>query len=183
MQGARANRIKRIILDIVPLLILALCVVLDQVSKKYFTDLYFEKGDTTVIENFFYLTYTVNTGAAWSFLADVSWGQLFFKILTSIALVFFSLFYVYAIKRRHVWLKFSLAFMIGGTIGNFIDRLVMNGVTDFISFIFGNYRFPVFNLADTFLTVGVIMLMVHFCFFDENAIFKKNDGNKELSNN
>ena len=161
MQGIRANRFGRIILELIPLLVVVVCVVLDQVTKSCFKDLYFEKnGSTEVIKNFFYLTYTVNTGAAWSFLADVSWGQTFFKILTAVSLVLFVIFYVYAYKRNYKWLKYSIAIVVGGTIGNFIDRLSFSGVTDFISLVFGDYYFPVFNLADSFLTVGVIMFLL-----------------------
>ena len=62
MQGIRANRFGRIILELIPLLVVVVCVVLDQVTKSCFKDLYFEKnGSTEVIKNFFYLTYTVNT--------------------------------------------------------------------------------------------------------------------------
>ena len=63
--------------------------------------------------------------------------------------------------------------MVGGTVGNFIDRIAVSGVTDFLGFIFGSYYFPVFNLADSFLVVGVIMLMVHFLFLDDGALLKK----------
>ena len=182
MQGTGANRIKRLILECIPVLLMLMCVVADQVTKRHFAEVCAEK-DITVIENFFYLTYTVNTGAAWSFLAGVSWGQIFFKILTGVALVLFVLFYIYAFKKNYTWLKYALAIVVGGTVGNFIDRLMFNGVTDFLSFIFGNYRFPVFNLADTFLTIGVIMLIIHFLFLDENAVFKKKEDADEVSNN
>ena len=93
----------------------------------------------------------------------------------------FVCFYIYAIKKNYTWLKYSLAFVMGGTVGNFIDRLLTNAVTDFLSFVFGSYHFPVFNLADSFLVVGVIMLIVHFVFLDEVAIFKKKDADTEVS--
>ena len=177
MQRIRANGWKRIVFEIVPVIVLAVLIVLDQLSKIYFHKLWKDNGDTTVINNFFYLTYTVNTGAAWSFLADVSWGQIFFKVLTSISLVAFVIYYLYSIKKGYAWLKYSLVLIIGGTVGNFIDRLAANGVVDFLSFVFWGYHFPVFNLADSFLTVGVIMLIVHYLFLDENAIFKKKQKN------
>ena len=109
MQRVRANGWKRIILEILPLVILAILVLLDQFSKIYFHKLWKDNGDTTVINNFFYLTYTVNTGAAWSFLADVSWGQTFFKILTSISLIAFVFYYIYSAKKGYTWLKYSIA--------------------------------------------------------------------------
>lgn len=182
MQRIRAYGWKRIVLEIIPLILFLFFVFSDQITKDYFHALWEKQGDTVVIDKFFYLTYTVNTGAAWSFLADVSWGQTFFKILTAIALILFVGFYIYAFKHQQTWLKYSIALIIGGTVGNFIDRLAFSGVTDFIGFIFGDYHFPVFNLADSYLVIGVIMMIVHFLFFDENAIFKKKDGNKEVSN-
>lgn len=173
MQRIGLDRWKRIIFIALPIVIVAVVVGLDQLTKYLFKNLYMQNGRTIVIDGFFYFTYTVNTGAAWSFLADVSWGQTFFKILTSVSLVLFVVFIVYAIKKDLKWLTISLAFVIGGTIGNFIDRLIFSGVTDFISFQFGSYYFPVFNLADSFLVVGVIMLIVYFLFFDENALFRR----------
>lgn len=182
MQGTGTDRRKRIVLIVIAIVILALTIFLDQWTKSYFKSYVQENGKITVINGFFYITYTVNTGAAWSFLAGVSWGQTFFKILTSVALVIFVAFYVYALMKNFKWLQFSVVLILGGTIGNFIDRIVQDGVTDFISFVFGNYGFPIFNLADTFLVVGVIMVLVHYLFLDSNAIFKKKDGNKDLSN-
>ena len=93
----------------------------------------------------------------------------------------FVVFYLYAMKKNYRWLKYALTFVIGGTIGNFIDRLAFNGVTDFLGFIFGSYYFPIFNFADTFLVVGVIMVIVHFLFLDEEALIKKNDGKDKVS--
>ena len=93
----------------------------------------------------------------------------------------FVLFYLYAAKKNYKWLRVALVFVVAGTLGNFIDRLTMNAVVDFIGFIFGSYYFPVFNLADSFLVVGVIMLVVHYLFIDASAVFKKKDASKEVS--
>ena len=150
MQRIRAIGWKRIIIEAIPLVLLGVLILVDQLTKFYFAELIKSQGDILIIPGFFYLTYVVNTGAAWSFLADVSWGQTFFKILTSFALVLFVVFYLYAMKKNYRWLKYALTFVIGGTIGNFIDRLAFNGVTDFLGFIFGSYYFPIFNFADTF---------------------------------
>ncbi|MBE5734071.1 MAG: signal peptidase II [Clostridiales bacterium] len=180
MQGIRANRWKRIILECIPIILLAISIILDQVSKNFYKELYLKNGQTTVIDGFFYLTYTVNTGAAWSFLSDVSWAQTFFKVLTVLSLILFVFLYVYAVKNKYSWMKYSIAFTVGGTIGNFIDRLSFNGVTDFLSFVFGEYHFPVFNLADSFLVVGVIMLIIHFLFLDDSGLLKKENGKNKV---
>ena len=183
MQGTGTDRRKRIIFATIAVVILACVIIFDQLTKSYFKNYVQENGNVTVIDGFFYFTYTVNTGAAWSFLSGVSWAQTFFKILTSIALVFFAVFYLYALLKGYKWLQISLVFVMGGTIGNFIDRIIQNGVTDFIGFIFGSYYFPIFNLADSFLVVGVIMITVHYLFLDFNAVFKKKDEQQDLSDN
>ena len=178
MQRIRANR-RRIIIESLFIILLLSLVAVDQITKYHFSHT-IELGDRKpVIDGLFYFAYELNTGASFSFLSGVSWAQIFFKILTSLALIVFVLLYVIAIKNNLRWLKVGLIFIISGTIGNFIDRLIMNGVIDFISFTF----FPfVFNLADAFLIVGEIMLIIHFMFLDKNAIFKRQDANTKVSN-
>ena len=184
MQRVGANRRKRIIVEIAFLSLFALLIALDQITKYHFSTT-MELGDrVAVFEDFFYFSYALNNGAAWSFLSGVSWAQTFFKIITSIALIVFICIYVYSVKKGYKWLKVSFIFIISGTVGNFIDRLFNSGcVIDFLSFVFGDYSFPIFNLADTFLVVGMIMFIINLLFIDENAIFKKKDDSKKVSNN
>lgn len=183
MQGTRVDR-RKLMLEILPLAVMIALILFDQITKTYCKNLYENHGwrSTEIIEGFFGFTYTVNTGAAWSFLADKPWSQVFFKILTAVALVLFFAFYVYICKKDYKFLRYALVLIIGGTIGNFIDRLAYNGVVDFISFIFGNYYFPIFNLADSYMTIGIIMMIIHFLFLDENRLFGKND-DKKVSDN
>ena len=149
----------------------SLLLLLDQLTKNVFRTEY-SLEIIEVIKDFLYLDFVLNTGSAFSFLADVSWGQTFFKILTPISLVLFILGFVYAYKKGYKWLIFALTLVICGTIGNYIDRLVFSAVTDFISFKFGSYYFPTFNFADVYLCVGVVMLIIHLLFIDESALFK-----------
>lgn len=182
MQRTRVNGNKRIIIEIASVFLIFVLITLDQITKHHFSTTLALYEEKVVIDGFFYFTHTVNTGAAWSFLAGVSWSQTFFKILTGVALVAFFMFYIYAVRKGYRWLKISLILVISGTIGNFIDRLIFNGVIDFLSFVFGEYHFPVFNLADCFLVVGVIMLIIHYLFIDEGAVFKKKNGEDTVSN-
>lgn len=181
MQGIRLDRRKRIIIEIASVLLLGILIAIDQITKFHFSTTLELHEEKTVIDGFFYFTHTINTGAAWSFLAGVSWSQLFFKILTGIALVAFVFFYVYAARKGYKWLRVSLILVIAGTVGNFIDRLTIDGVIDFLGFIFGDYCFPIFNIADSFLVVGVIMLIIHYLFIDEGAVFKKKNAKKTVS--
>ena len=180
MQRTGATGRKRIIFYIViPLIVILALIVADQISKQAFKKLYEDHGQTIVIKNFFYFTFVENQGSAFSFLSDKDWGQVFFKILTPIALIAFLFFFVLSIKSGRKWCIYSLALIISGTIGNYIDRLFNSKVIDFIGFQFGSYFFPIFNFADIYLTVGVIMLIVYFLFLDDNAIFSKKKGDKE----
>lgn len=180
MQRAWTDRRRRITILIISLIVLAVCIASDLITKAVFKDLFYEQGETVIIDGFFYLTFTENSGSAFSFLSDAEWAQIFFKVLTSVALVGFVFFYLYALKGKYKVLSIGLALVIGGTIGNFVDRLAFNKVRDFIGFIFGSYRFPIFNLADTYLTIGVIMLLVHFLFLDKSALFRKKNGKDKL---
>ena len=182
MQGIGANRRKRLIIEFAFLGLLVFLIVFDQITKYHFSTTIGIGDRVAVIDGFFYFTYTLNNGAAWSFLSGVSWAQTFFKIITIVALIIFTFVYVYSLKKGYKWLKVSLIFIISGTIGNFIDRLFNNGcVVDFLSFVFDEYSFPVFNLADTFLVVGMIMFVIHLLFIDRNAVFKKKDDSKKVS--
>lgn len=180
MQGIRAFDRKRLIIFIIIPVVLGLALIgLDQITK-YFAAR--DEVNSVVIENFFYLSYSTNSGAGFSFLADKEWGQLLFKIITPFALVAFFAGYVFAVRKSYKWLAYSVTLVMSGTIGNFIDRLLNSEVVDFLSFHFGSYIFPTFNVADICLTVGVIMLIVHFLFFDVNAVFKKKVENESEKN-
>ncbi|GAX02805.1 lipoprotein signal peptidase [Secundilactobacillus pentosiphilus] len=110
-------------------------------------------GMHTVVPGVLSLTYIRNDGAAWSMLAGQQW---FFLIISVAALAIMIWFLV---RYRHHWqYDIGLAFMIAGTLGNFYDRLINGFVVDMFQLDFIN--FPIFNFADTCLTVGVIWIMV-----------------------
>ena len=173
MQGTWTNR-RRIITLVILSVSLGILVLVDMLTKKYFVNLFLEKGNTVVIKDFFYFTYVQNKGSAFGFMASVSWGQLFFKIFTAFSLAMFIAFLVYSMLKNKLLLSISLVLIISGAIGNYIDRLAFGYVRDFIGFTFGNYNFPIFNFADTCLTIGAIIFFINFLFFDEQALFKKN---------
>lgn len=177
--GATGRRI--ILYSIIALIVVAL-VVTDILTKVGFVSLFERKGETVVIPNFFYFTYVRNTGSAFGFMSTVSWAQTFFKIFTAVSLIMFIGFMVYAIVKNKKLLTVALMLIIAGAIGNYIDRLFLGYVRDFIGFTFGNYNFPIFNFADICLTIGSIVFFVNFLFVDEQAIFKKN-GNENTDCN
>lgn len=177
MQRIGVDRLKRVIFYALPIVVLAVTIVLDLLTKSCFKDLYFKQGTTVFIKGLISITYVQNTGAAWSFLSGVSWAQTFFKILTVVALCLFTAMYLYAMKKGYKWLMYSIVFIVGGTIGNFVDRVAFGYVRDFILLTFMD--FPVFNIADSFLCVGVVMFVIHYLFLDSDALFKKSSDNKD----
>jgi signal peptidase II len=110
-----------------------------------------------VIPDFFYFYYSRNTGAAWSILAGNQW---LLAIISLVVGVIFSLYYFKNYATFSVLNHFGISLFLSGTWGNFIDRaLFPEGVIDFLSFRFGSYIFPTFNVADSALTIGVIILI------------------------
>ena len=137
-------------------IIVVIVLVLDQLTKFMVQNsAVLQTQSIPVIPGFFYLTYVKNTGAAWSAFADKT--QL--RALVSAVAVGVMLWYVITRKPKK-WILFALALMIGGAAGNMIDRIWLGYVRDFFDFYPFGYNFPVFNVADIALTIGVIMLIL-----------------------
>ncbi len=116
---------------------------------------------------FFNLTLSYNPGAAFSFLADHSgWQRWFFTIL-ALAVSVFLIRWLHQIGNRDRWLSASIALVLGGAVGNLIDRLAYGHVIDFIQLYYRNWSWPVFNVADIAITLGVIGLIAHMLFNPE----------------
>lgn len=106
-----------------------------------------------------------NTGAAFSFLADASgWQRWFFIILAMVVAVLVSFWLKKLPARGKNWLAFSLALIVGGAVGNVIDRIVHGYVVDFISVHYKGWFYPAFNVADSAITVGAIILILDSIF-------------------
>lgn len=135
--------------------IIALCFfIIDLISKQIVIRLIPLHESIKVIKNFFYLTYTRNTGAAFSILED---ARILLLIVTIIALFFINKF-MNKEKIKGID-NFIYGIIIGGILGNLFDRIVYGYVIDFLDFKIFGYNYPVFNLADTFIVVGALMLI------------------------
>lgn len=134
--------------------IILLCI--DQISKLLVVNLLTKTDSITIIKNFFYLTYINNDGAAFSILV----GKRIFLILVAIIVIIMLIHYI---KKNNIQNKLelvSISLIIGGSLGNLMDRVVRGYVIDFLDFKIFNYNFPIFNLADTFIVIGVILLLL-----------------------
>lgn len=152
------------------IIIVAALVLIDQLSKLYF-ELNFHEGEiVTVIKKFFYFTKTYNTGAAWSAFSDSTLFLAFVSLIATV-IIGFIMYKTVNLKTKKTY-SYALILMLGGTAGNLIDRFMTSfklrdGVVDFIGVWIGSYQFPVFNLADSFLVIGVILLSIDLLFFEE----------------
>ncbi len=108
-----------------------------------------------MINHFFYLTYVQNTGAGFSMFAQAGMG--FFAVLTLISLV--AMVYMF-FKTNDSRYQICLSLVFSGAIGNFIDRMSLGYVRDFFSFYIFGYPFPVFNVADICITVGIALILI-----------------------
>ena len=111
----------------------------------------------SIIPSFFSITYVRNTGAAFSIMEN---NRVLFIIIAIIALI---LIYKYLIMNKVIdrYLMISYSMLIGGIIGNMIDRIIYGYVIDYLSFNIFGYNFPIFNLADTFIVISIIMLLLY----------------------
>jgi len=131
-------------------------LLIDQISKLLVVKLLDINKSIVLIKNFFYLTYTHNTGAAFSILT----GQRIFLILIAITILAILFNYLRKNKVEGKIDKLAFSLIIGGSLGNLIDRIIRGYVVDFIDIKIFGYNFPVFNLADTFIVVGVFLLII-----------------------
>ena len=142
-----------------PWLGVALAVVLlDQLTKTLISGT-FQLNDSRTITPFFNLVRAHNTGAAFSFLAGAAgWQRWFFIGLGAVA----ALFIVWLLKRHGGQRLFgwALALILGGAVGNVIDRVLHGHVVDFLQFHWGSAYFPSFNVADSAITVGAVLLIL-----------------------
>ena len=137
---------------ILPITILV--ILIDRITKIMMLNLLTKKENITIIKNFFSLTLAKNTGVAFSLLE----GQLTFIILSTIIITLFLLEYLKNSKQNYIeTIGYSL--VIGGAIGNLIDRIKYKYVIDFIDFKIINYNFPIFNIADACIVIGILILI------------------------
>jgi signal peptidase II len=133
-------------------------IVLDQLSKVAI-NAHFVYGESLAVTPFFNLVLAHNTGAAFSFLHDAGGIQRW--LFSAIAIVA-SVWIIWLLHKHQAekLFSFSLAFILGGALGNLIDRVAYGYVVDFLDFYWGSYHFAAFNLADSAITCGAALLIL-----------------------
>lgn len=141
------------------LVISGIIIILDQITK-FLVDINMSLHQSIeIIPNFFNLTYIRNTGAAFGFLAgDRSPGRLIFFALFSFIAIGCLIYLLKSLRPGHKIAILSLSLILGGAIGNLIDRLRQGEVIDFLDVHWHNWHWPAFNIADSSITIGVILL-------------------------
>ncbi len=174
----------------IELIVLFGLLVLDLVTKALIGKFMYVGQSIELIPDFLYITYVRNTKAAFGsafglekIMSDNA-IRIIFLIITVIAVAVFC-YLLYRLRKRHILMRLSVALIISGALGNFFDRLVLHYVRDFVEFVFFGCSlpllgesFPVFNVADIGLTVGVILFLVYFVVFYKDPK-PKSGGEKE----
>ena len=140
-------------------------VAFDQLSKYYIVANIPLNSAIDIIPGFFKLTYVQNFGAGFSILQN---QNTLFLIITPIAIIFLC-YLLFKTKKGDLFTISGLLLMIAGALGNFIDRVFTVYVVDFLDFVIFGSDFPVFNIADSFLTIGVFLFIIAILKEKDNA--------------
>ena len=152
-------------------IIAVVAIILDQLTKYFVVDSLELYGSSEFIPSILSFYHTRNTGAAFSMLSDQRWVYMVLSII-SMGIILYLLIKEY---KRHPLMNISLAMILGGGIGNMIDRIRLEYVVDFLKVEFVD--FAIFNIADCFVTVGAILLGVYIIFI-EPKIYKREQAEK-----
>ena len=136
----------------------AIMVLADQISKTAIRSTMTLYESITVIPGFFHLTYITNDGMA--FGINFPFGIYIFSTI-SIILTAILFWYLWTIRQENIILRSGVAMILAGAIGNLIDRLFLGEVVDFLDFMIGDLHWYVFNFADSFVTIGMGLSLIH----------------------
>lgn len=138
------------------LILSGLVIILDQFTKLLVKANFQLYESIKITGDFFRLTYIENPGMAFGIVLAGPWFFTFFSTIASLAITVI----LYKMRQERFVLRASLALVLGGAIGNLIDRFAYGRVIDFLDFGIGAHRFPVFNIADTAVSIGMIALIL-----------------------
>jgi signal peptidase II len=139
------------------LIVFCILLALDQVSKLVINQYVPLHQSSEVIAGFFNIVHVQNRGAAFGLLAHIP-GATHIFLITSLIAIALILVYFRWIKEREVWTPICLSLILTGAVGNLIDRFRLGSVIDFLDFYYQGWHWPAFNVADSSITIGVILL-------------------------
>ncbi|MDX2426993.1 MAG: signal peptidase II [Cycloclasticus sp.] len=145
----------------------ALVIVLDQISKLWVVK-HFDLYESVALLPSVNLTYVHNTGAAFSFLSSAGGWQRWFFIAIALIATTILMIWLSRLKRSERWMAVTLSLILGGAIGNLYDRISYGYVIDFIDVYYKTWHWPVFNVADSAISVGIVMMLID-AFFSKNS--------------
>lgn len=146
-------------------------IILDQYTKWLVLTKMKLYASLPVIDTFFYITSHRNRGAAFGILQN----KWVFFISITLVVVAVLMYYIWKLRAENGWFVLSLSLILGGAIGNLIDRVQHGEVIDFLDLRFGTYNFPVFNVADSVIVIGVSILILLSIFYPQILMDKDND--------
>ena len=149
------------------IMLVLLIIIMDQLTKQWIAS-QFVFRQSEAITSFFNLGYYQNKGAAFSFLANAGgWQRWFFVVLTS-SIIMGILIWIKTQDHIESLLYFGLLCVLGGAIGNLIDRVLLGYVIDFLDFHYKDYHYPAFNIADSSIFIGAVCLFLTSFSSDSN---------------
>lgn len=144
-------------------LLAVLIIVLDQLTKQWVSSS-FSYGESLELLPFLNLTLVHNMGAAFSFLSDAGGWQRWFFAIVSLLVSVVLIVWLSRLPARQYLLATALALVLGGAVGNLWDRVFLGYVVDFVVVYYQKYHWPAFNVADTAITIGAILLILESLF-------------------
>ena len=140
-------------------------VVLDQLTKWYIKENVALHTSIPVVDSLFNIVHVRNPGGAFNLLSQASDAVRipFFAVATVVAIAAL-VYFIRQIPASQPWLLFAVAGVLGGAVGNFIDRVAYGEVIDFLDVYWGAYHWPAFNVADSFISIGVVVLLLYSIF-------------------
>ncbi len=142
-----------------------LVIIIDQITKAVILNFLPLYRSIAVVPGFFSLTHIHNPGGAFGFLSNQSSSliNIIFLFVASLAICLVFYFYINT-PKKHTLLANGFALIFGGAIGNMIDRIRLGKVVDFLDFYIGNLHWPAFNVADSAISVGIVIFLFHLLF-------------------